>query len=218
MIRMCSRVLILAACLLVAGATAAENRFSRPGYYIAVAGAYGIADSNVNALSQFSGLYAPPFSSSGSGGLNLRVGKRLESWVAFEIEYEWMEQFSINQAGGSEAASFRPNVLTMNGKFVLPIPRIQPYLLAGIGLVNYDFKSAPLQSVLAFGSNYTGFAVRAGGGLDAYITDHIVVFFEGTYLLNTDQPTIPGANSTNRIKVVDQLNYASMAVGLAYRF
>ncbi|MAJ61755.1 MAG: hypothetical protein CBC48_18610 [bacterium TMED88] len=218
MIRMCCRVLVLAACLLVAGATAAENRFSRPGYYIAVSGAYGIADIDASPLGQFQGLYTAPFASSGSGGLNLRVGKRFESWLAFEIEYEWMDRFSINQAGGGEAASFRPNVLTMNGKFVLPIPRIQPYLLAGIGLVNYDFNSIPLQNVLAFGSNYTGFAVRAGGGLDAYITDHIVVFFEGTYLLNTDQPTIPGANSTNRIKVVNQLNYASMAVGLAYRF
>ncbi|MCH2187077.1 porin family protein [Myxococcota bacterium] len=218
MIRLCSRVLILAACLLVAGATPAENRFSRPGYYIAVSAAYGIADLNVNALSQFQGVYTPPFSSSGSGGLNLRVGRRFESWAAFEIEYEWMDQFSINQAGGGQAARYRPNTLTMNGKFYLPIPRIQPYLLAGIGLINYDFQSAPLQSLLRFGSNYTGFAVRAGGGLDAYITDHIVVFFEGTYLLNTDQPTLPGTGSTNRVKILDQLNYASIAVGLAYRF
>ena len=218
MIRLCSRVLVLAACLLMAGASTAENRFSRPGYYIAVSGAYGIADIDASPLGDFQNLYTPPFSTSGSGGLNLRAGKRLNSWVAFEVEYEWMDRFSINQAGGGEAASYRPNVLTMNGKFVLPIPRIQPYLLAGIGLVNYDFQSVPLQNLLGFGGNFNGFAVRAGGGLDAYITDHIVVFFEGTYLLNTDQPTIPGTASTNRTRVVNQLNYASMAVGLAYRF
>lgn len=215
MMRHGSRALAVIACFWLAGTATADNDYSRVGYYVSVSGAYGIADVDATPLGNYSTFFTPPFSTEGSGGLNLRVGKRVRNWVAFELEYEWMNGFTIQEAGGGTAARYRPNVLTLNSKFILPIPRIQPYLIAGIGLVNYTFDSAPFSTLLG---NNNGFAVRAGGGLDAYVTRNIVLFFEGTYLLNTDQPTIPGTQSVNRDKLVNQLNYASLAVGLSYRF
>lgn len=225
-IRRLGRVAFATACALfmgfpgVPGGTAfANDELSREGYYVAAGGVYGVELLDTSPLSQ---RLLTPLSTSNGWGLNVRAGNRVRSWLAFELQYEWMQGIDISQPAASIASpgpgtigTYSPDVITVNAKFLLPIGPAQPYLLVGGGLVSYDLEL--LGGLNAWSTSSNGFAFRAGGGVDAYLTKRIVFFAEGSLVLNTDITEFPAA-PTGQTPIIQDLYYISVSAGFACRF
>jgi outer membrane protein W len=111
-----------------------------------------------------------------SWGLDARLGLRLLSFLAVEGQYEWMDDFEVAVSGGT--ANLTGNTFTGNVKFYIPVWRVQPYILAGIGFTKYKIESA-----LAPSAKQDLFAGRVGGGLDLYLTQKVALNAEVAALL-----------------------------------
>jgi opacity protein-like surface antigen len=152
-----------------------------------------------------------------SAGLNARLGYRALSWLALEAQYEWVAglDFVATQDLGPVAdkgdtlARLQSHVVTANLKLLLPIWRIQPYLLAGIGGAFYNLDD---KTGFAGGGDEWAFAGRVGVGGDLYITKNLLAFVEVSGLLSTLDITDPLNNNYSA------LYYLSTQLGLQYRF
>ena len=144
-----------------------------------------------------------------SPGVNARLGYRVFSWFAVEAEYEWVQSMDLKVLD-LDIGDFKPNTVTANLKFILPVWRIQPYLLMGGGVAIWDIDS-PIQN-----QSSTGFAGRVGLGIDTYLTKHWVFNLEATGVLNTND--IDPSKISNDITDISHLYYFSMSAGITYRF
>ena len=106
---------------------------------------------------------------------------------------------------------------TANGKLIIPTGRLQLYGLGGLGLFYnrtsntlpvYIDDSRGIDEALinhSFGDESgTSFAVRAGAGVDFYVTEKIVLNVESTYVFPIGR--------------VSHLDYLTLGAGLQYRF
>ena len=84
-----------------------------------------------------------------------------------------------------------------------PIGRIHPFVLVGIGAMRAEIEET---EVLGISESESGFVARFGGGLDFYLTEHIVASAGADYLLPTGD-----------LQDLD-LAYVSFGGGLQYRF
>lgn len=209
-IRRIALLAIIVGSLLAAGASHADD-YSRRGAYFGINAAYGI-DLFSTEIAGVAGVQPLPLTYDDSWGLNARLGYRALSWLALEVQYEWMDGIDVGVAGVN-FATYKPHTLTGNLKLYLPVWRVQPYLLAGGGLAIYsvDF-IAPLGALDASG---TGFAFRGGAGVDVYLTKNLALNAEGTAVLNTSDFTLNQATFTN---VQTNLYYFSLSAGLTFRF
>jgi opacity protein-like surface antigen len=156
---------------------ATADDFDRPGAYIGVNGVYAISLFQ-NDINELAGL-DDDFNLGDSPGVNARLGYRIFSWFAVEAEYEWVQSMDLKVLD-LDIGDFKPNTVTANLKFILPVWRIQPYLLMGGGVAIWDIDS-PIQN-----QSSTGFAGRVGLGIDTYLTKHWVFNLEATGVLNTN--------------------------------
>ena len=145
-------IAMLALVLLLPAAALAgddENSFSRRGFYLGVGGAYGVNffEDTIEDAAESAGFKV---SVKDTGGVNARVGYRLASWFALEGMYEWMDNFKIKVDGliGADPdllgakVDYGTHTVTLNAKFLIPIWRLHPYLLLGIGGQYYDLDAA----------------------------------------------------------------------------
>jgi len=206
-------LITLATLFLLAAGTAQAGEFGRRGAYVGLNAAYGF-DLASDEFAQLAGVSVPvPLTYSDSWGLNARIGYRAANWLALELQYEWMDGIGIGVAGSSPIAIYEPHTLTGNLKFLLPIGRIQPYILAGGGLAIYSIDLlAPVPGVDASG---TGFGFRGGAGLDLYLTENLVLNAEGTAVLNTSDLSV---NQQTLSSPLQSIYYFSLSGGLTYRF
>jgi opacity protein-like surface antigen len=190
--------------LAVAGAATAGD-FSRSGVYLGGGVSYG-ADLFSDEIEDAFGL---PVDIDDTVGANARVGFRLLSFLALEAQYEWLSEYDIKIAG-INAASLEQHTFTGNLKFYLPIWRIQPYLLAGIGIEQFELKVS-LPPPFDFTEKDTALAGRLGGGLELYVTENLALFAEGAAVLSDQKVSLPGQD-------IEALHYASGQAGLLWRF
>ena len=94
--------------------------YSWPGFYLGGGGLYGIEDfdTSVEVDNEF--------------GFNFRLGYRLTPNIAIEGMGERVNAFSLTNAVALNVDTW---VGTLNGKFFFLTNRIQPYLLAGLGIM-----------------------------------------------------------------------------------
>ncbi|MFN2425651.1 MAG: outer membrane beta-barrel protein [Candidatus Binatia bacterium] len=111
-----------------------------------------------------------------SGGFNVHAGYRFHAHAAAELRYEYYHRFDLDP-GHIDAWS-----TTINLKGYLLTGRFQPYGLIGMGYLSGEGSAGNFAGA-AHPSN--GFALRFGGGLDGYITEHISVGPEFAFLLPT---------------------------------
>lgn len=127
-------------------------------------------------------------------GLDIRAGMRLIPWLAFELDFEWLDGMNPGGRGGDNwattinARAYPTTDLILEG-------RIQPYLLIGVGASSFRTSR----------SREIGFASRWGVGVDSYITNEIAVTVGVSYLWSAGTP-------------VKDMNYVSYTAGLMYRF
>jgi hypothetical protein len=101
--------------------------------------------------------------SSSGVGVGGAVGYRLHPRLAVEGQFEWLGDQTF---GGFFQVSRWD--FTGNAKAFLATGRFQPYFVAGMGYANVN----------GFGS----YLVRAGGGLDVYITRNVGLYIEAAYM------------------------------------
>lgn len=186
MLRIVTSVFIAMATLCVSGLARAQEDYSRAGWYLGLGGVFAI---QANADDEFLGL-------------DERGGYR-SKWGGGELHFEWDEGADDNYDWA----------LTLDGKFYflagfkdqmsLVEERIQPFATVGFGAMHFDH-SFPANSTKS-GFKRWDFAVRAGSGLDVYVTRNIAIRADWTYVR-------PTSNSLNH------LDYHSIGWGLLYRF
>ena len=164
-----------------------------------------------------------------SWGLNGRIGYKAASWFAVEVQYEYIDDFSVKArvpsgmimgipvAGvdqNQKLFTIEGHTLTGNVRFIAPIWRTQPYVLLGAGYSLYESDVTQLGRRITddSGGKQGGFAGRAGGGIDLYITENIVANSEVSVLFTTQDF---GKRDTGNI---DDLWYVSIGGGLRYQF
>lgn len=208
--------LVLVATLLICTSGALITRdaragdYNRSGGYFGVSGVYGINLFTDEIFEGIGGLPPGTISLGNSGGLNTRLGARFLKFVALELQYEWIHGIDARVAGIA-AGTYKPHTLTGNLKLHLPISRFQPYLLAGVGVGFWKFES--LFPAILPSTDTTGFAGRAGLGIDFYITEHIALNAEGVGVFNTANFNFSGTDALQT-----NLYYFSVSGGLIYRF
>ena len=195
---------LLLACL--HSSTAQAGDFNRFGPYLGISGVYALPlyEDQLQDIN-------PGLSVSESPGLNARLGLRLASFFAIEAQYEWIEGFDVDLASVGKLATFDAHNITGNLRFHIPIWRVDPYVLAGLGATIWGIEDGP--GPFDFTDDGVGFAGRVGGGLDLYLTKHIVLNAEVTAVLTTRTFDVP-----TQIESLDNLFFLSISAGLVYRF
>jgi len=206
-------------------AVASGDAYDRSGPYVSLFGLYQnnfFEDKIDDLLQDAASPVAASLSIEDSGGLGVVVGYRLASFFAVEVQYDWVDEYSIEgSVAGSATAdifSLSGHTLTGNTKFILPFWRIQPYFLVGVGFASSEVDRGPLAPAIELldpeididGGNQFSLAGRAGLGLDFYLTKNLVVNAQGQVVLTTLKE--PGLGE------VDDFNYVGFTAGMQYRF
>jgi opacity protein-like surface antigen len=192
--------------------------FARAGVYLGISAAYGINffDDRIQDLIGIDEVV--PLELGSTPGLNARLGARFFKIIALEAEYEWFQGFDVTYVdpliGRLELGKISNHTLTGNLKLFLPTWRVQPYIMAGAGATWWKAEGEILSRVL--GSSGTGFAARAGGGIELYITRQLVFDVEVTAVIMTKD--IQTRDIFAQPTTLDRLYYVSTSAGFAYRF
>jgi len=128
-------------------------------------------------------------------GYGFRGGYRVHPRIAAEMSFERYTKADLDVLGQS-ALEIDGWSLTANAKGYALTGRVQPYALLGLGTLYLNVED---QLGLGLSDDQAAFALRFGGGIDAYVTRHIVLNVEASYLLPTgdldDFPLVPLSGS-----------------------
>ncbi len=190
------RILLLGLTLVMLGTDAMAQEededqavdYSRTGMYVSASGVFVVErwpSSNKNA------------GADDTYGLNLRVGSRISQWASVELELELIDDFFPD-----EHQDFRAVTATANTRVYPMGGRIQPFALAGLGIVSTVVKHRDRDSSIKQSNADWGF--RAGAGVDFYYTEHVAVSLEASHIFTVGD--------------VKDIDHISIGVGLLYRF
>jgi opacity protein-like surface antigen len=203
--------------LLASPAPAAEDEIdsARSGPFLGVnAGA---------ALPNFSGeyFYTPPsFQARTAEDVSIevlgRLGWRISPHLAIEGQYEWVREWEMTTKTAT-CAEADAQVFTGNLRVFAPFESIHPYAVAGAGagrfrshVIEAGFDSAGNRCRKTTRVDYReddwDLAFRFGGGLDIYVTRHIIVNLEASTIY------------TPKKVFGETLPFVSISGGLGYRF
>ena len=169
--------ILFAAMLAVIGEGAFAQDFDRPGAYGALNGVTSIETIDNDGVTEV------------GTGVSGRLGYRLSPQLAVEGQADWSGDFA---EGGLDVTS---TTITGNLKYYLAQEKVQPYLLAGIGVQIADTN---------FTSSESAFVARVGGGLDFYLSERFGLLGEVAYNIPTGD--------------LDGFDYLSVGWGVFYRF
>lgn len=186
--------------LLTCGAARAEDEYNREGAFMGVGASYEVP--------AFQGILTGRGGT--SWGFNVHGGYRFNEFVAAEGIYEYADKFGgsvVNPLTGAKAsADVQTSMGMAGGKLILPLERFQPYLWGGIGMLNGNGNAKIQRSnrVLRASDSDTGFAGRVAAGLDYYLTPHVSVYSDASYVMPASGPS--------------DLYYFSLGFGGRYNF
>jgi opacity protein-like surface antigen len=200
--------LVVALAVLPGAAAADDDDFSRSGAYVGIGGVYTlnslIEDQVDDAFPGFD------IDVDDSAGVSAVLGYRMLPFLSAELQYEYIDGFDIS-AAGTKLVTVRAHTVTGNLKAIAPIWRVQPYLLAGAGVVRWDFDDKTGLGLVSGGE--TAFAGRVGAGADLYLTRNIVLNAGvNAVLTDTSIDALPGGDD------IDYLFYITAGGSLQYRF
>jgi opacity protein-like surface antigen len=128
-----------------------------------------------------------------SYGLNASAGYRCNRRVATEVEVEWL--------GGYEPTyevDLDPVTVTSNARVYVLTGRLQPYVLFGAGIMWVSSGDGET------GDGDTGMAIRAGAGVDFYLTKSVLLNGKLDYVRAFQQ--------------ISGTDYLTLSLGAGYRF
>lgn len=193
------------------GADHAEDFFSRHQFfYLAgglAAGEYlEVEDDLEDAFA--SGGFSVKVKAKETVGTDVRAGYRIHRNLAAEAQFQWFSGADI-EVEKVKVLEVETWTVTGNLKGYLLTEqieaaldgRVQPFLVAGVGLMHFDVKDK-----VGFGASGEGedLAVRFGGGVDFYVTQRIGLYLDVTYLMTTGD--------------VEGLDHVGLSLGALFRF
>lgn len=186
---------------------------ARRGAFVGAALAYAADTYESDVQSSLRRAVGEPLNLSvkNSFGFKSRAGYRCHRYASAEIQVEWLDRFDgdVFQDGAGRIAKFdvEPVVVTANVRGYLPLgnARFQPFVLVGLGAVIVETR---LRDTVGLGlrdtSRDTELGVRAGGGLDFYVTPNVALTLETDYV--------------QAFAALDDFAYVSIGLGVQYRF
>ncbi len=135
-----------------------------------------------------------------SFGLQGRLGWRFIPHFAAEVQVEYLFGFDVKNLG-QKLGEFEMLTATLNAKLPLTTRDVQPFVLVGMGALFAHIDGTAGAGVS--GGDW-GPALRGGAGLDLYMTEHVVVSVDATYVRPFEH--------------VRNLDYLSVGFGVQYRF
>ncbi|VFQ46508.1 porin family protein [Desulfoluna butyratoxydans] len=115
-----------------------------------------------------------------SVGFNVRLGYRVSDSLEAEIDYLYIDGFDGSVAG-IEAFELDGYAITANAKWYPSKGKVQPYCLVGAGFADLTASVDFLDTHDA--ESDWGTVLRAGAGVDAYISEKVFFFGEISYYL-----------------------------------
>ena len=136
-----------------------------------------------------------------SWGLNLKGGYEVNEYLAVEALFQYFHTFEQPEReyfddagwglGGMDVeaeVSAKGYTFTLNAKVMLPIEKIRPYAVAGIGFARYKLE-AKVKAATPYGmleaestsDTESGPYARVGAGCDYFFTDKIALQVEAAY-------------------------------------
>ncbi|HIF91700.1 MAG: porin family protein [Myxococcales bacterium] len=194
-------ITLVAGLLIAATASHAQPDYSRPGPYVGLGVAVAVfteaedaAERELRALG-----YVADVSYDTGVGLDLVAGYRFHPHMAAQLHLQYLPDVGISEDG---VEVLNPDFLTFTAdlKGYLLTGRVQPYALAGLGIMHLDSPDTPF----FFPFDFTNFAARLGCGVDYYLTENFV--------LNAE---IGGVIPTGTLEDHEQFTFSA---GLQYRF
>ncbi len=155
-------------------------------------------------------------------GINARIGYRMHPFFAAEVQAEWLPNFDAKIVIEDERERVFARLkdehdlftTTANLKLILPTGRVQLFGLGGFGFFHNHSRDLRLRHVdpttgvelnqrLGDDSGFA-FVVRTGGGFDFYLTEHVIVSVEASYVIPFGR--------------FDHLDYLALGLGARYHF
>lgn len=134
-------------------------------------------------------------------GFDVYVGYRAHKYLAAELEFEMIPDVDFDVRDGTLVEA-RTMAGTANLRAILPIGPIEPYVLAGVGVIDAELDDA--QNLGVFFREGTDLLGRFGGGIDVHFAECVVVRTNIDYMMARGD--------------LHELEYLSFGVGLQYRF
>lgn len=185
-----------------------DNPYARNGFYIGLAGSFGIDAAAEEELEKQSGL---KLRIGEDIGLHARLGYRFHPRLAAEYQFEWITDVDIDVQAvpfGTGAFSLERWTNTANVKAYLATDTVQPFLLLGLGVMTVEIDGSPVEVMPGIFQRLavqkTDFAARFGAGLEVYATEQIVINLDASYVL-------PAGG-------LEDFDYVSIGWGFQYRF
>jgi opacity protein-like surface antigen len=177
--------------------------FDQTGVYIAAGAAFALTTQIENALEddlESIGAFGLDVDQETIYGYKIRAGWRYHAAGAFEAEFERGIESDLS-VDGLDVIESNSWTAMLNFKLFPIGGRFQPYAMFGAGVLHVDWEGA-----LGIGISDTNndAAVRFGGGLDVYATEHVFLFLDASYVL-------PAGD-------LRKYDYASFGAGLGYRW
>lgn len=189
-------ILTVSLVTLAPAATQAAD-YSAPGFYLAVGGGVSFDTELEDSVR----LLDPTATVGSSGVVGLRGGVRPHPHVAVEFDLEYLIGSDIVVPSLPLALDLEAITMTSNIRLYLLTGRFQPYALAGMGFMN---GRASASGLISGSGSTTAFAMRFGGGLESYVTEHIFVDVGVAYLLP--------------FGTLDGFDYVSVRGAVGYKF
>lgn len=183
--------LILALTVIFSSTAMAQQspNYARSGFYFGAGALYAIEYFDTSSTRAVDN----------DAGFNFRAGYRFSPHIAIEGMGERVDKFEFSDRLGGGVDTW---TATLNGKAFLLTDRFQPYGLFGIGYMRAD--STISDPIFGIGGTNTDLTFRFGGGVDTYLTEHMIANFEITYVNPTD--------------TVSDFDYLSLGGGIQFRF
>lgn len=185
------------------GDAAEEEEFARgprelhrSGVYLGLGGVYALENFDLGDNGT-AGL-----DPSDAWGVDARVGYRFHPNLAAEVDAQYLGELKIRDK--VEFTRWRVDVVaaTANGKFFFLTRHLQPYVVAGAGLLYMNFEEGTMR--VPRDRDRSEFVARGGLGVDFYLLEDVVVNGEATYLWPTGS--------------LDDYQMATFVLGVQYRF
>jgi len=176
---------------LSAGSSALAQSYTDPGGYLVIGG--------ISAFESFQNTQGTPIDD--SLGFNIRGGYRFLPQLSAELELDFISgfdfEFDLPVAPGRAALTIDGGTLTANAKAHLPLGRIQPFGLVGLGGMWARLRTThPVGTTCtpyywywyctgtyAELGNNGAFVMKFGGGVDLYLSEDIALTLDAAYVM-----------------------------------
>jgi opacity protein-like surface antigen len=179
------RSLLLVALLCFIPRRGGAGDFDERGWYVGLAAlrAFEDFDTNVTVRNIFRQPISFNVDAGDSWGFDARVGYRFHPHAAAEVQLQYYDEFGLHVSSvfGREILATADGVSTTGNVKWFPFTgRVQPYVAGGLG-----FLVLRAEDVFGLGVSEAAaaFAGRVAGGLDVYLTEHLALHGEASYLL-----------------------------------